>query len=606
MRRAGFAAALLVCLAAGVFLRVTNARTWPRGIWIDEAYALRAARIAHATGEPLSGTTALEPPDAGFVNAWVPNLTLAFVSACDRAAGGGLRALRLVSILPALVLFAASVALAAVSARGRPAAALAAAVSLATSMWLLTTGRWGWDVVATSALLVLCALAGVRAAERISWPAAVAAGALLGLAQYGSVAARLALAVPIGAALLALTARCRREALLALAALGATLLVAAPLGLHYAAHPERAAARTAELGVWNQPRVAATLARNAAVYARLFATGGDPNERHGDPARPVLPAPVAALALLGVATAPRGSRPAVLLSLFAGTLLLGGLLAYEPGGANAYRIAPAAPFLIVLSGLGAAALLERVPPAARRATGGLLGAALLVVALLEGAAFASWARAPRTAGAFGGPERELYDVIRWEEEREGPAEVLLHPTRAARNPYVVDVLLGRPGDPAHALRLAVLAPQPEWRALPARDVLYADADDPGIAFRVEALGGRQVASGRDPLGRPGWALFRIPKDAAIRSALERLALFPRVPPLAAGSLAAEEEGIFSFATRGGVAASLDGRILFDPQIRPGGIATIRLAMGRHALEVRTLVPGARLAVTGADGFALAR
>ena len=105
-RRLATGAALLALLLAGAALRLHRVREAPPGPWIDEALALRAARVASATGAPLLGTSPLQPPDAGFVNSWLTNLSLRGLSLVDRAAGGGISSVRAMSVLPALVLLA--------------------------------------------------------------------------------------------------------------------------------------------------------------------------------------------------------------------------------------------------------------------------------------------------------------------------------------------------------------------------------------------------------------------------------------------------------------------------------------------------------------------
>ena len=74
---------------------------------------------------------------------------------------------------------------------------LPAGVLLATSIWLLTQGRWACDVLFTSALVTWSAGAALSAARTGSRLAAVLSGLLLGLAQYGYVQSRLAFLAPL-------------------------------------------------------------------------------------------------------------------------------------------------------------------------------------------------------------------------------------------------------------------------------------------------------------------------------------------------------------------------------------------------------------------------
>ncbi|MBL8115443.1 MAG: hypothetical protein JNK60_21355 [Acidobacteria bacterium] len=565
MKRLGTAGIPIAAFLLGTFLRVVRWDRWPEGPWSDEVYAIRAARLyAREGGTSIFGSSPLVPPDAGFVNAWVSHVYLAYVALVDRLAGGGLLSIRVLSIGPSILLLLAALLLAREVSEERKASLAASALLLATSMWLLTTGRWGWDAVATSALLTLSAYTGVLSRKRGSAIAALASGALLGLAQYGYVAARLALLVP---AVLLASALLRRDRA-GLRRLGALVLglvlVSAPLVIHLSTHPERALARAAEVGVLASGDAGSALLANTRDLSDMLLVRGDPNARHGDPARPVLPLLVTGLALLGLAAAVRRrDADAGEVALWAGALLLGALLARTPGG-NAYRISPAAPFLLVLAGVGTGALLALLPGQAGRTASGIppiggiperakrggavvLGAALLVTAALEVRAFAGWARTPLTFGAFGGPERELADAISRELER-APADVILHPVAAARNPIVVEMLLSRPDDPRPAARVADLLGPVPYRFLPEADVLYAGGAAPAGAVEIA----------RAPLrpGLPEWRLYRIPKSLARAEAQRRLegSWFPP----SGGSFRAEEGGLYTFRSKGPLYLSMGG------------------------------------------------
>lgn len=606
-RRLATGAALLALLLAGAALRLHRVREAPPGPWIDEALALRAARVASATGAPLLGTSPLQPPDAGFVNSWLTNLSLRGLSLVDRAAGGGIASVRAISVLPALVLFAGIAALVAAATGGRPLPLLLATFLGATSSWLLVTGRWGWNAVATSAIVVLSAALALCAARRRSAPLGAAAGALTGLAGWGYVAAWAVLPIPPALWLLgrlrerraapddaADAAAFRRVATAGLVACG---LVLAPLALHFAAHPDRALARTRELSAArNGTRSALTgLARNTAAYARLFVLGGDPNERHGDPGRPVLPLAVTGLALVGAAAGLRRGGPGLFLAFAAALFLLASLLAVEKA-ANAYRAVHAAPFLVVLAALGAERLVGLAGGRHRLATA-VVVAVVAVAGATDAAAFLRWLASPRLEGAFGGPERALADAIRDDLDARGPADVVLAPG-AARNAFVVDALLARPGSGRPAIRLADGLDALRYR--PSRDVLYAESAATAPPVATATL---LVAAGGTLPGFPGWRLARVPADAAAASAAASLDALPLLPAPGQGGLLVAEEGLYTFSSRGGLEAILDGSVLFDAA-RPAGRLTVRLSPGRHELVARALRPGAELRVVGPDGFVL--
>jgi len=603
-RRAACAAALLALLALGVALRLHRWREAPPGPWIDEALGLRAARIAAATGAPLLGTSPLQPPDAGFVNFWVTNPALRLVSVLDHAAGGGIASARAISILPALALLLAGALLAAEAARGRPGTLLAAAALLSTSSWLLSTGRWGWLAVGTSGLVVLAAFAALRAGRLSSVAWAVAAGALLGASAWGYPAAWALLPLPLLVLAVALRRRReggdgRRAVALAASSLAAWALVVAPLALHYAAHPERGLARTRELSAarGGTEGTLRALGRNAAAYARLAVAGGDPNERHGDPARPVLPLAVSGLALVALADGLRRPGPARVLGVFAALLVVASLLAVEES-ANAFRTSLVAPFLLVLAALGAERLVEALGPARRRLATAALALVVATAAASDASGFLRWLSSPRLYGAFGGPERDLADAVAAELAARGPADVLLAPG-AARNAFVVDALLQEPRSAAPAIRQASgLGAQ---RYVPSRDLLFADSATGERSAKARALGAAPAGSGGALPGFPGWALWRVPREEAARAARASLEGYPLLPARGTGSLLVLEEGLYTFSSRGGVEATLDGGVVFGAG-RPAGILTARLAAGRHDLRERALSPGAALRVTGPDGF----
>lgn len=606
-RRLATGTALLALLLAGAALRLYRVRAAPPGPWIDEALALRAARVASATNAPLLGTSPLQPPDAGFVNSWLTNLSLHGLSVIDSAAGGGIASVRAMSVLPALLLLAGIAALAGVAAGGRPLPLLLSTFLGATSSWLLVTGRWGWNAVATSAVVVLAAALALLAASRRSVLLGAVAGALAGLAGWGYVAAWALLPLPPALWLLG-RLRERRGApgdaadaaafrRVAAAGLVAFALVLAPLAAHYAAHPERALARARELSAAREGTGTAlsSLARNAAAYARLFALGGDPNERHGDPGRPVLPLAVTGLALVGAAAGLRRGGSERLLASAAGLFLLASLFAVEEA-ANAYRAVHAAPFLVVLAALGAERLVA-VSGGRRRLATAAVVAVVAVAGATDALAFKRWLGSPRLEGAFGGPERALADAIRADLDARGPADVVLSPG-AARNAFVVDALLARPGSGRPAIRLADGLGALRYR--PSRDLLLAESV---AAARPAAAGSLAVATGGALPGFPGWRLVRVPAGVAAASADACLGPLPLLPAPGRGGLLVAEEGLYSFSSRGGLDARLDGGVLFDAA-RPAGRLTVRLAPGRHDLFVHARRPGAELRVTGPDGFVL--
>jgi hypothetical protein len=216
------------------------------------------------------------------------------------------------------------------------------------------------------------------------------------------------------------------------------------------------------------------------------------------------------------------------------------------------------------------------------------------------AGFLRWLASPRLYGAFGGPERDLADAVAADIAARGPADVLLGPG-AARNAFVVDALLQDPRSAAPAIRQG--AGLTAFRYVPARDVLYADAATATSVDDARALGAFPTASGGVLPGFGGWTLWRLTAARAAGAARAVLERFPLIPSRGTGSLLVAEEGLYTFASRGGLDAILDGGVVFAAS-RPAGAFTARLAAGRHDLAVRARAPGAVLRVTGPDGFVL--
>lgn len=601
-------AALLLALGAlGVFLRVVKAGDWPAGPWIDELYFLRAARLSAVEGvRSLFGTTPMQPPDFLFSNGWryyPSNIFLLPLAAADRLAGGGMASVRLIALGSGVLLFLASLALAAEATRERPRALLPAAVLLATSLWLLTQARWACDVVLTSAVVTAAAAAGLRAWRRSSPAWAIASGTLFGLGAAGYVSARLALALPAAVFVAAWVAGHCVARRLALVALLAEVVVIVPLALTYARQPERLTAHVRDLSILSRPAGEAGQAffANVRDYAALFFVHGDAIARHGDPGRPVVLAGVGALLVAGVAAGVVRSGVERLFLIPIAVFLAGGLLARDTESANASRVSLAAPFVLTLAALGAAALVESLPARERRAGGTALLGLVLVTAFLDVSGFVRWVTGPHVTDSFGVAERRLTDAIE-AAQRRSPSEILLHPTRAARNVYFVDVLLGRPNDGGrHAVRIGTAGVETAWTRVPEGDVLFAADGSSEVRRAMASLGGTLVAHADPEDGGLPWALYRISREAAVQAAESALDGLARISA-PGGNFFAPEDGVYVFTTRGGMKVAFDGRALFDGTA--GGYVALRLAKGRHLLAAERRRSSAGLLVVAPGGFAL--
>ena len=432
---------------------------------------------------------------------------------------------------------------------------------------------------------------------------AILSGVLLGIAAAGYSAARLALAMPAIVLVAAWARGTRVTRRLALLALLAELAVLAPLALTYARHPERLTAHVQNLSILSRPAGGAEQAffANVRDYAALFFVRGDVLPRHGDPDRPVVLAGVGALLVVGAAAGVARHGVERLCLLPVAIFLAGGLLARDTESANASRISLASPFVLTLAALGAAALVETLPPRDRRAgTAAVLGL-VGVTALLDVTGFVRWVTGAHVENSFGVAERRLAEAIEIERHR-SPAEVLVHPVRAARNVYFVDVLLGRPGDGgSHAVGIGTAGVETAWTRVPEADVLFAADGAPEVRGTMASLGATLVAHASPGEGGLPWMLYRIPREAAVRAA-ER-ALGDAVPmPAAGGNFFAPEDGVYVLATQGGMQVALDGRVLLDGNA--GGHVVLRLAKGWHLLVADRRRPAAGLRVVAPSGFAL--
>lgn len=589
-------ATLAALVAGGVFFRVVKWRDWPPGLWLDEVWFVKAAReVAHAgAAVPFFGTVRQPPPEIGFISNYMTIPYLRVLALVDRMAGGGIASFRAESILPSIGLLFAALLLAHEATREHRGALLPAVALLATSMPLLISGRWTIDVVGMTFLMTLAAAVALRAARRRSPILALVSGLLLGTSLYVYAASRLAF---LGAALVLIAAALRRERdVLRVSAVvvGTAALVFLPEAIHYARNPGRFNARVNEVSILARPPAAAARAfvENVKKHAALFFLSGDRNERHGDPTRPIVPAPVAGLALVGAGIFLKRRDVTAFVLFAAAVLALAGLLTTDDGPtANANRLVPAIPFVLILAALSGDALVTSLPERHRRA-GALVFALLVIVSVsADAVGFARWAERPRVFGVFGGPERRLADAL---ERLKDGAELAVNPGVACRNPYTVDALLTRPHDTRSAIALLSLDGPITWRWVPTHDVLFADSIDSPAAQAVGTLVAREEAA---LPGLPSWAIYRIPKEQAVAAAEASLGRRP-LQPARPGRFLAPREGIYSFRARGDLEFELDGRRASSRD----GILFARLAEGSHEVELRGGSPGAQLLVGGADGW----
>jgi hypothetical protein len=271
---------LAATVAAGAFFRIMLARMAP-GFWYDEAiYALDGLRVLREPGWPVFFDTYGHMREPLFIY---------MLAATFGAFGPSVEAARLtaaaVGTLTLLAMFG--------MARGlyrSNAWALAATGILAALAWHVRFSGLCFRTVTAPLFATLAFWALVRAARLARPRDAVLAGALLGAGAYTYLSWRL---VPVMLAAWGVWAlwRMRHEALapwlrLAGWGAGAALLVAAPLLVHFARHPDHFRGRTDEVTLSGHGRPAwklvATQARDVALMPLLR---GDHVGKHNIPGR---------------------------------------------------------------------------------------------------------------------------------------------------------------------------------------------------------------------------------------------------------------------------------------------------------------------------------
>ncbi|MFQ5878455.1 MAG: ArnT family glycosyltransferase [Acidobacteriota bacterium] len=287
-------------------------------------------------------------------------------------------------------------------------AGLYGAALLGASFWHLLLSRSGFRAILLPLLLALSIALLVEGLRGRSVARMAAAGALLGLGVHVYPAVRFApFILPIY--LLAELGHDReawRRAAKGLAAfLGAALLVALPMLVHYLHRPEHFTLPHRVVSVFS-PKLAPgqaglNLRRNVPATLLMLHWSGDRNWRHNIAGAPMLDPISGLLMLIGAVAALRGPPPsAALLLAWVPIMLLPSYLSVE-GVPHALRSCGALPAVALLAGFGLAAVEDL---SARRA--GERFAAAGALALLVGLGiwtsyryFIVWGRDPRVAQA---------------------------------------------------------------------------------------------------------------------------------------------------------------------------------------------------------------
>lgn len=401
----------------GITLLAALLRFWrltdlPPGLHVDEAFNLLDAAAVAGGWRPI-----FLPANAGrevlYTYLQAPWVGLLGTSAIG--AGRAVSAAIGILTVPALWATVRLIAPAPATNRVRRVALLSAAV-LALSYWHLHFSRFG-----IRAILLPLVLCGVVAAwwaaleagsPRARAAAAVCCGALLGLAFYSHPAGRALLVLPAAhAAWLGLRDRSWAPLRPLGLAAGTMLVVATPLLIYWARHPELFTGHASEVLVVGEGGGA--LAANLAKVAGAFHVAGDPARWRNLPGRPAFD-PLLGLAMLlgiglGLRALMRGASWPALAGLWLLALLAPSVLTdAAPNFSRAIGALPAACLFAAVGMDGAAAWLEA--RGGRRA-GAVLVGGVLVIALLWTSYdyFLRWAEHPETPIAF---DRDLRDLGR--------------------------------------------------------------------------------------------------------------------------------------------------------------------------------------------------
>lgn len=287
-----------------------------------------------------------------------------------------------------------------------------AAGLMAVSVSQTIIGRTSYNKVTHMPLLLVLAFALLWQGWRArSWRRIALAGICTGLLPYTYIPARftpflflffgLSFLFPLGSFS---RTRVRRELPWAAAFVGVAGLVAAPILLHFALHPEHFLMRSRE--VWllreEQGNAFGSFLGNVWEYLLVFGIRGDPNWRHNFAGQPMLRTWEAILFWLGAGMALwRWKRPAYrLLLLWLVVLLLPAMLSRDDILPHFLRMMGATPVIYLLAAVGAWEALQFVwarRNRVRRAGAPAFGQKENMVAVALGIAAAGWILAQ---GAF--------------------------------------------------------------------------------------------------------------------------------------------------------------------------------------------------------------
>ncbi|MFN8494177.1 MAG: PA14 domain-containing protein [Caldilineaceae bacterium] len=338
---------LLVIFLLAAFMRLWQFKTLPFGVWYDEAEnAIQTMRyMATPDAWPIIGNSIIHPPGH-----YLFLIDLAF-----RTFGVSIYAVRVVSVAMGLLMVLAGY-LVGRELFGRPVGVMLAFL-LAVARWPVNVSRFGMYNVSTPlcALLTLGFL--LRGLRRGRYFDFALAGFCFGIGFCIYAAFQLFVGV-IFLFLLALLIFERKLVLRnwsgLLVMIVVALLVAAPLLLFAREKTDVYFARTKETSLFTEKQPGErlpALLENIRKHLLMYNYRGDPNGRHNLPDAPMLDPYTGALFVLGVGIALwRWRRPRyLLLPIWLGVMLLGGILSLDFEAPQSLRTIGAMPAVYLLS-----------------------------------------------------------------------------------------------------------------------------------------------------------------------------------------------------------------------------------------------------------------
>lgn len=282
---------LAVVTMLGALARFHALGTAPSGLWYDEAiYGLDAVDVMRWVRWPIFFDTEGHMREPLYMYLLAPAMWMVEAlggRGVDSVTIRGVSALIGTATIPALWW--------AVREMAGPRAAALAIAFLAPMRWHVHFSRCAFRVILSPLAAVVCAGALARAVRLRTWASAIIAGALAGASLYTYLSMRLYVVALLGGALVAAWMVWRDEGraagIAALRRVGAgvlaTLLVVAPLVVHFVNNPDHFTGRQDEVSLFDDGRGGwSRLAMQARDVALMGAVRGDHEAKHNIPGRP--------------------------------------------------------------------------------------------------------------------------------------------------------------------------------------------------------------------------------------------------------------------------------------------------------------------------------